>query len=298
MNASPRTGSRRLLQAVLAVGLVVGVSACGGGGAAAPSPASTVHGSTGVAPPASNGSDVPEQPSTTTEPPPASSAPAPGRYRLPDSLRGVEWTRLPTTRRLVALTFDAGSNADGLPSILATLHGQHVSRATFFLTGDWVDSYPDLARRVAARFSVGNHTIDHPHLPALSNRQVVHQVLGARRTITEVTNVDTRPLFRFPYGDSSPGALRIVNDQGYVSIRWTVDTLGWEGASAGITTASILTRVLAQLQPGEIVLMHVGSSPDHSTPDASALPSLIEAIRAHGYAFTTVDRFTGRPAAM
>ena len=41
--------------------------------------------------------------------------------------------------------------------------------------------------------------------------------------------------------------------------------------------------------------MHVGSSPDGSTPDADALTQLIHAIRSHGYTFTTVDRFTGRP---
>ena len=75
-----------------------------------------------------------------------------------------------------------------------------------------------------------------------------------------------------------------------------MDTLGWEGASAGVTTPSIVRRVLAGLGPGEIILMHVGSSPDGSMPDAESLAQVIRAVRAHGYAFTTIDAFTGRPA--
>ena len=293
MPASNRNHSSRVVQAVLAALLLVGLTACGGGGAAPTPSVSTVRPTTST----SSSGTVPAsttQPPTTTEPPSTTTEPQ-TPYRLPARLRGVEWTCLPTKRRLVALTFDAGSNADGLPSILATLHDQGVTHATFFLTGNWVDSYPVLARRVAARFSLGNHTINHPHLPTLGDHQIVHEVRGARRTIAAATGVDTRPLFRFPYGDSNPHALRIVNDLGYASIRWTVDTLGWKGASAGITSDSILHRILEGLQPGEIILMHVGSSPDHSTPDADALSRVIHAIRSHGYAFTTIDRFTGRP---
>ena len=119
---------------------------------------------------------------------------------------------------------------------------------------------------------------------------------GGRRQIAAVTGVDTRPLFRFPYGDSSPRTLALVNSLGFASIRWTVDTLGWEGASAGITRLSILRRVINGLQPGEIVLMHLGSSPDGSTLDADTLPRLISELRSRGYGFTTIDRFTGRPS--
>ena len=52
----------------------------------------------------------------------------------------------------------------------------------------------------------------------------------------------------------------------------------------------VLNRVLGSLRPGEIVLMHCGSNPDdHSTLDAAALPSVIQALQARGYAFVTLD---------
>lgn len=52
---------------------------------------------------------------------------------------------------------------------------------------------------------------------------------------------------------------------------------------------------LAALQPGEIVLMHIGSNPDDATTlDADALPQVIDRIRAAGYGFTTLDALLGR----
>ena len=198
-------------------------------------------------------------------------------------------SRIPTSRKVVALTFDAGANGDGVDSILATLARDQVA-GSFFLTGDFVESYPALARRMSAVGRLGNHTTSHPHLPELTDAQVRAQVAGARTTILSVTGADPRPLFRFPFGDSSPHDLEIVSTLGYVTIGWTVDTLGWQGTSGGRSVDSIVQRVLDAAAPGEIVLMHVGSHPaDHSTLDANALPRVISGLRAAGYGFVTLD---------
>jgi hypothetical protein len=86
----------------------------------------------------------------------------------------------------------------------------------------------------------------------------------------------------------------VVNSTGFVPVGWTVDTLGWEGTSGGITAAKVVSRVLGSLQPGEIVLMHCGSNPtDHSTLDADALPAMISQLRARGYQFVTLDALRG-----
>jgi peptidoglycan/xylan/chitin deacetylase (PgdA/CDA1 family) len=71
-----------------------------------------------------------------------------------------------------------------------------------------------------------------------------------------------------------------VNKLGYVAVRWTVDTLGWKGTDGGQSVQTVISRVLGGLGPGEIVLMHVGSAPDHTTLDASALPQIIDSLRA------------------
>jgi peptidoglycan/xylan/chitin deacetylase (PgdA/CDA1 family) len=186
----------------------------------------------------------------------------------------------------VALTFDAGANADGVASILATLRREHAP-ATFFLTGNFVREFRAIA---GAGYRIGDHTITHPHLTQLSDAAVRHEILGAARQIIAATGADPAPLFRFPYGDADARVIAIANRLGFVPVRWTVDTLGWEGTSGHVTASIVIARVLSGLRPGEIVLMHVGSNPvDHSTPDAEALSAVISKLRARGYAFVTLD---------
>jgi peptidoglycan/xylan/chitin deacetylase (PgdA/CDA1 family) len=197
---------------------------------------------------------------------------------------------LPTTRKLVALTFDCGANADGVPAILRTL-ARTGAPATFFLTGRWVEAYPDLASTLGARYSVGNHTYSHPDLTTLTDAAAGVEVRRAQRIIATAAGEDPRPLFRFPYGSRDKRTIRLVNNVGYGSIRWTVDTLGWRGVEGAQSTDSVRARVLAGLRPGAIVLMHVGSAPDGSTLDADALPSIIAAIRARGYRLVDLRAF-------
>jgi peptidoglycan/xylan/chitin deacetylase (PgdA/CDA1 family) len=220
----------------------------------------------------------------------AVAATAPTGAALPTSLSGAEWTRLPTARRVVALTFDSGGDAAGVASIMATL-AEHGVPATFFMTGRWAEVYPDLARQVAARYPVGNHSYSHPRLTGLDDARVVDEITRGEAAIETATGRDPHPLFRFPYGDVDGRTLGIVHAQGYGGIRWTVDTLGWKGASAGQSAGTVEARVLANLQPGEIVLMHVGGAQDGSTLDADALPALIAAVEARGYSFVTVGAF-------
>lgn len=209
---------------------------------------------------------------------------------LPTKLRGQDIERIPTTAKVVALTFDAGANADGLASILATLNAKGV-RATFFLTGNFATTYPAKAAQIAAAgHRLGNHTVNHPHLPAQTDAQVLAQLTGAEQSIKAATGTGARPLFRFPYGDRTAHTIAVVNSAGYAAVRWTVDTLGWKGTDPGGQTAqTVLQRVVNAATPGEIVLMHVGSNPDdHTTLDADALPSVIDALRAKGYSFVTL----------
>ncbi|TVZ07439.1 polysaccharide deacetylase family protein [Trebonia kvetii] len=218
------------------------------------------------------------------------SAPAPPA----SGLLGTDWTRIPTGSKVVALTFDAGSNAAGLPSISATLRAKNV-RATFFLTGNWVRDFPAQANAIIQDgYLVGNHSVSHPNFTKLTDSQVTAQVLGAQQAILRANGADTRPLFRFPFGDVNGRVLADVNRLGYVPVRWTVDSLGWKGTSGGQSVQSVTNRVLAAAQPGEIVLMHLGSNPDDGTTlDAAALPAIIDGLRARGYGFVTLQALTG-----
>jgi peptidoglycan/xylan/chitin deacetylase (PgdA/CDA1 family) len=216
-------------------------------------------------------------------PPPAPDGP-------PASLAGKEWTTLPTTRQVVALTFDAGGNDAGVAAVLKAL-ADAGAPATFFLTGRWTEVYPGDARLIASRYPVGNHTYSHPDLTTLGDAAVDDQVTHAAAVIESTCGVDPHPLFRFPYGATDARTLARVHALGYGGIRWTVDTLGWKGASGGQSVSSVRDRVVAGLRPGEIVLMHVGAAEDGTTLDATALPEVISAIRARGYELVAVPDF-------
>lgn len=230
------------------------------------------------------------QPTQAPEEPAAPPQPAP----FPDSLRGQDLTVIPGAGRVVALTFDAGANAAGLPSILSTLSAKGVT-GTFFLTGNWAANNPQsVARIVAAGHRVANHSMTHPGFTGLGIEQIIQQVRGAEETIL-AAGADPRPLFRFPYGERDARTIAAVNSLGYVAVRWTVDTLGWKGTSGGASLQAVADRVQAGLQPGEIVLMHIGSNPDDGTTlDADALPQVIDRIAAAGYGFATLDALLGQ----
>lgn len=281
---------RAILRSVACASALAVLGGCGASGPAPGAvPAHRGTSATRPASPAHSGQPAARSPSAPPRPAPGYGPGHPITGRLAGALPAF----IPTTRHVVALTFDAGANDAGLPLILRTLLRFHAA-ATFFMTGHFARTYPALAREIAADgFRIGNHTMTHPYLTRLSDAGVRWEILTAARSITEVTGKNPAPLFRFPYGDEDARTIAIANRLGYVTVSWTVDTLGWQGASAGITVSEVASRILAALRPGEIVLMHVGSSPDGSTLDAHALPQAISQLQARGYSFVTLDALLG-----
>jgi peptidoglycan/xylan/chitin deacetylase (PgdA/CDA1 family) len=261
---------------------------------------------TGTSSTPSSGSQPPtasESPAETTVPvpvpvapgptPPPETLPAPQPPRpaapFPPALGGKDLEAVPGAGRNVALTFDAGANAAGLPSILQTLADAGI-RGTFFLTGSWATANPGgVAAIVAGGHRVGNHSQTHPSFTGLSDAGIGDQIVAAEQAI-QAAGADPRPLFRFPFGARDARTIAAVNNLGYVPVRWSVDTLGWKGTSGGVTAQQVTDRALSALQPGEIVLMHIGSNPDDgSTLDADALPQMIDRMRQ---AATALSRWT------
>lgn len=260
-------------------------------GAPTPTPSGTVPAGPAPLPTIPATEPAPAQPAPE---PPAPEPPAPEPLApFPATLAGRDLEVIPGAGPVVALTFDAGANSAGLPSILQTLAATCV-RGTFFLTGNWAGANPQgVAAIVAGGHRVGNHSMTHPGFTGLADAAIGDQLVRAQQAI-QAGGGDPRPLFRFPFGDRDARTIATVNAYGYLPVRWTVDTLGWKGSSGGITAQIVADRALARLQPGEIVLMHIGSNPDDGTTlDADALPGMIERMRQAGYGFTTLDALLG-----
>jgi Polysaccharide deacetylase len=191
----------------VAGGVVVGLAACGGARSPGTQPGTgtttAAPALTTAAPSASPPVTSPRGAPTGTAPParpsprPSGTSPAsPGAQPVTGWLAGKDWTVIPTARRVVALTFDAGANADAVPSILATLRRGGVP-ATFFLTGKFVRDFPAAARSIAAAgFRIGDHTISHPYLTRLGDAAVRQEILGGAQQISAVTGKNPAPLSR------------------------------------------------------------------------------------------------------
>jgi peptidoglycan/xylan/chitin deacetylase (PgdA/CDA1 family) len=183
-----------------------------------------------------------------------------------------------TTRPIVALTFDAGSDVGATSRILDLLAARDVT-ATFGLTGCWVDQNPALARRIVAEgHGVINHTQDHRSFTGystdtspLTRAERIAELQEAEEAIRSATGADPRPWFRPPYGDYDDSVLVDVASEGYgYVIMWSVDSLGWKG----LPPDEVAARVIAALDRGAIVLMHVGAA----STDVDALPAILDAV--------------------
>jgi peptidoglycan-N-acetylglucosamine deacetylase len=194
-------------------------------------------------------------------------------------------TRGQTQCRQVALTFDAGSTAQSAQGILDAL-AAHRARSTFFLTGQWIDDFPALAARIAPPgHEVANHTDTHPDMTTISTTQMRSQLRTAEAKIIGATYLSPRPLWRPPYGSYNGTVLTVAGEEGYPwTIMWDIDTLDWQQPPA----QTIVDRVLSRVQPGSIVLMHMGG--DNT---AAAVQQMLPALEQRGYMMVTVGEVLG-----
>ena len=181
---------------------------------------------------------------------------------------------------MVALTFDATYGDNQTTRLLQILRDNNI-KATFFLSGIWPINYPGLARAIsAAGHEIGNHSLTHPHMTQIPLTEVSNQIIRTDALISNITGVSPY-LFRPPFGEYNQAILNTVATLGYVTIMWTVDSLDWK--SPGVT--QIIDRVVNNIVPGAIVLMHQAAS---QTPEA--LPTIISRLRQQSYSFGTVTQ--------
>lgn len=196
-------------------------------------------------------------------------------------------------KNAVALTFDDGPDATWTPLILDTLASRGAT-ATFFIIGENAELHPELLRReLRDGHEIGNHTFTHPNLALVGTRLTRYELSATERLIEAVTNRRTA-LFRPPYfGDAEPttanelGPIAIAQDLGYVTVGLRDDPGDW--LQPGVDT--IINESLAQLDRGNVILLHDGGGDRAQTVEA--LGPLIDSLKARGYELTTVTALAG-----
>lgn len=208
----------------------------------------------------------------------------------PASLLGDEIRRLPTSRKAIALTFNAAWNESGIDTVLAELRRRKLP-ATFFPTGLFAEAHPAALRTIAAAHGLGNHSYSHPYFDDLDTAERAEEVRRADAAIRTASGAEPLPFFRFPYSATAEDSIADVNDLGYAVIEFTADTNGYLGPDGGVTVDVAVRRAVDAFAPGAIIQMHVGDHGDGVVTDAEALPRIIEAALSAGYEITDLRRF-------
>ncbi|HEX9035464.1 MAG TPA: polysaccharide deacetylase family protein [Ktedonobacterales bacterium] len=192
-----------------------------------------------------------------------------------------------STRKQVALTFDAGGE-DGARagSLLDTLAAANV-KSTWFIEGQWGQNHRTTVQRVVNDgHELGNHTIDHPDLttPARSNEYICYELGMTEQLVQEMSGKSTRPFFRPPYGAYNTQVLNDAANLGFRTVYWSIDPVDWD---PNVTADQIVSRVLnsPNLKNGAIILMHAGS-----LHEPEALPRVIAGLQAKGYGMVTLSQ--------
>lgn len=209
-----------------------------------------------------------------------------GAFHRNSPLFGPALGRIPSNRKVVALTFDDGPNPDATPLILDTLAEKGV-RATFFVLGSHAERWPELVRRISHEgHQLGNHGYFHRKLQFKSPFYVSRDIRLGIRAIRRAGAPAPR-YFRAPHGFRSPWTTPIASSYGERTVGWSLGV--WDSDRPGV--AEIVRRTLEGVSPGSIVLLHDGDgyNPDGDrTQTAAALPHIIDGLKTQGYEFATL----------
>lgn len=197
-----------------------------------------------------------------------------------------EVDRGPRGKNEIALTFDAGAEADCFDDLITALTKAHAS-STFFITGRFVHNHSDCAAEITKQgHEVGNHTWSHLDLTQQPDDVVRDEIMRAERAIVQAFGQSPRPRWRAPYGARDKRVLKIAANLGYRSIYWTLDSQ--DGVEPPKTPQFLIDRITSRSDTdldGAIILMRVGV---RSTADA--LPAIIANLQGRGFRLVTISK--------
>ena len=191
-----------------------------------------------------------------------------------------------TDQKKVALTFDAAWGNEDTKQLMDIL-ARHNVKVTFFMTGGWVDSYPDDVKAILeAGHDLGNHSENHKNMSQLSNDEKRQEIVSVHQRVKELTGYDMF-LFRPPFGDYDNDVIRTASECGYYSIQWDVDSLDWKDYGVDSIISTVCSH--KHLGCGSIILCHNGAK-----FTAEALDEMITNLKGQGYEIVPVSELIYR----
>ena len=191
-----------------------------------------------------------------------------------------------TDEKKVALSFDAAWGNEDTQKILEIL-AKHNVHATFFMTGGWVDSYPeDVKAILAGGHDLGNHSENHKNMSQISNEDKEQELMKVHEKVKSLTGYEMF-LFRPPYGDYDNDVIKTATKCGYYPIQWDVDSLDWKDYGVDSIVNTVCSN--KHLGNGSIILCHNGAK-----FTADALDTLSTNLKGQGYEIVPISELIYR----
>jgi peptidoglycan-N-acetylmuramic acid deacetylase len=189
-----------------------------------------------------------------------------------------------TDEKVIYLTFDAGYENGNMPAILDALK-KHNAPATFFVVGNFIESEPELIKRMVAEgHTVGNHTYSHPDMSKISTLETFSEELEkVEKLYEDITGQPMTKYYRPPQGKYSEMNLEMAKELGYKTFFWSLAYVDWY-VDDQPTQEEAFEKLIGRIHPGAIVLLHSTSS-----TNAQILDELLSKWEEMGYTFKSLD---------
>jgi peptidoglycan-N-acetylmuramic acid deacetylase len=189
-------------------------------------------------------------------------------------------------KKVIYLTFDNGYENGYTEKFLDVLKKEKVP-AAFFVTGHYLESQPDLVKRMAKEgHIIGNHSYYHPDLTKVDDERVKRELEKVRAKTEEITGNKNMVYLRPPRGIISERTLKLAKEEGYTHVMWSLAFVDWKvNEQRGWEYA--YDNIMRQIHPGAVILLHTVSK-----DNAEALEKAIQDLKEKGYKFKSLDDLT------
>ncbi len=185
------------------------------------------------------------------------------------------------TSKTLNLTYDDGPNPDTTAQLLDLLNAEGV-HATFFFIGENIRKYPKLVEQAfQSGHTIGNHSLSHPFMPALSRGRMAYEIDETNRLIEEITG-EKPTLFRPPYGIIDGRGARLLENRRMSAVYWGAVTQDWRN----IGEQAVVDHIMSRLPFAPLIVMHEG----HAIADQclKATSSIVSRVKQMGYQFAPI----------
>ncbi len=189
--------------------------------------------------------------------------------------------------KVLYLTFDCGYENGNTENILNALQ-KHNAKATFFVVGHFLESAPDLVKRMQAEgHMVGNHTWHHPDMDTISSEDKFREELElVADKYQEITGAELNHFYRPPQGKYNLNNLEMAQKLGYKTIFWSLAYVDWN-VDAQPSREEAFSKLTGRVHPGAVVLLH-----NTSKTNGEILDELLTKWEGMGYRFGTLEDLT------